>query len=114
MWRCLATSKVSTLTMLFARILSTALMLTLVGCIEIALPKRNKAPTNPTLEGKRNTEPGNSLLDLDTVGGKAVIGKEPPNRLIAQDGTTCIVPVDKYEKMVLGASAVCVWSKTGR
>ena len=102
--------------MLVTRILFTAVLLAQVGCIEFALPGGNKPRTAQTPEDKRNTEPSNNLLhsDTDVVGSKAVIGKEPPNRLLAQDGTTCIVPADKYDRIAIGASSLCIWSKTGR
>lgn len=95
------------------RILSAVLLLSQVACIGFALPW-TKPSTRTTPEGTRNTEPGNSLLDSDMVGAKAVIGKEWPNRLFARDGTTCTVAPDKYDRIAIGASALCIWSKTGR
>jgi hypothetical protein len=37
-------------------------------------------------------------------GPKSVQGKQPPTRLIARDGTSCVVSEKKYESTALGAS----------
>jgi hypothetical protein len=42
-------------------------------------------------------------------GPKTVVGKEKPTRLIARDGTSCIVSQKKFNSTVLGASVWCTW-----
>jgi hypothetical protein len=47
-------------------------------------------------------------------GLKAVRGKEPPMRLLAKDGTSCIVSERKFESTALGTSVWCTWLDTDR
>jgi len=37
------------------------------------------------------------------------MGKEKPTRLVARDGTRCIVSQKKFDSTVLGASVWCIW-----
>jgi hypothetical protein len=41
--------------------------------------------------------------------GKTVARKDPPNILIADDGSMCIVSTDRWEKMEVGMKALCAW-----
>ena len=43
-------------------------------------------------------------------GPKSVYGMEKPSRLIARDGTSCIVSKKKFDSTVLGASVWCTWT----
>jgi hypothetical protein len=42
-------------------------------------------------------------------GPKSVQGKEKPTRLVARDGTSCIVSRKKFESTNLGTSVWCAW-----
>jgi hypothetical protein len=42
-------------------------------------------------------------------GPKSVRGKEKPTRLVARDGTSCIVSQKKFDSTALGASVWCTW-----
>ena len=44
---------------------------------------------------------------------KLVVGKEPPNQLIAEDGTRCITSRERYERARIGAEVWCVWNGSG-
>ena len=47
-------------------------------------------------------------------GPKTVEGKRPPTRLIAKDGTSCVVSEPKYESVALGTSVWCSWMDLDR
>lgn len=47
-------------------------------------------------------------------GQKTVVGKEKPTRLLARDGTSCVVSRKKYESTVLGTPVWCSWIETDR
>ena len=47
-------------------------------------------------------------------GPKLVEGKQPPTRLVARDGTSCVVSKKKYDSTVLGQSIWCSWIDTNR
>lgn len=47
-------------------------------------------------------------------GPKSVQGKEPPMRLLARDGTSCVVSRKKYESTPIGRSVWCTWTDTNR
>ena len=43
------------------------------------------------------------------IAGKTVGGKEPPNMLVATDGSICIVSEERFEKTEVGMKALCAW-----
>jgi hypothetical protein len=43
---------------------------------------------------------------------KVVADKAPPDMLIATDGTTCMVPRSRYDRVRIGQSITCVWTGT--
>ncbi len=45
----------------------------------------------------------------DPAQRKVVVGKEPPNQLIAQDQTRCIVTERQFEEVAIGETVSCVW-----
>jgi hypothetical protein len=45
-------------------------------------------------------------------GPKPVVGKQKPSRLLARDGTSCVVSPKKYESTVLGTTVWCGWMET--
>ena len=47
-------------------------------------------------------------------GSKIVEDKKPPTRLVARDGTSCVVSDKKYHSTNLGASVWCTWFDTNR
>jgi hypothetical protein len=47
-------------------------------------------------------------------GPKPVVGKEKPSRLLARDGTSCVVSPKKYESTILGTTVWCGWMQTDR
>src|SRR5688500_1452210 len=40
---------------------------------------------------------------------KRVTGKQEPNLLLADDGTSCTVTADRYREVQIGKYAVCAW-----
>ena len=53
----------------------------------------------------------------DRTGGfgpKAVTGKREPTRLIARDGTSCVVSEKKFQSTALGTSIWCTWFDADR
>lgn len=44
---------------------------------------------------------------------KAVADKEPPDILVAWDGTTCRVPEVRFEHIRIGQRITCVWTGQG-
>ncbi len=40
---------------------------------------------------------------------KRVTGKQEPNILLAEDGTSCPVTADRFRKVQLGKHEVCAW-----
>jgi hypothetical protein len=90
------------------RALVVALVLCAQGCyfhfkrggIPPVLPKDYATPSD------RASRPG--------FGPKLVSGKEPPTRLLARDGTSCVVTQKKYDSAVLGQSIWCSWIDTNR
>ena len=45
---------------------------------------------------------------------KKVEGKQPPQRLVAKDGTSCTVSEEKYNSTVLGDDVWCTWVDLSR
>jgi hypothetical protein len=45
---------------------------------------------------------------------KTVTGKREPSRLIARDGSSCVVPQKRFQSTTLGTSAWCTWFDTDR
>jgi hypothetical protein len=43
------------------------------------------------------------------MAGKTVARKDPPNILIADDGSMCVVSTDRWEKTEVGMKALCGW-----
>ena len=82
---------------ILGRGLALSLFLSLVGCGW--LPFR--------VEGER------PLLLEKGPQRKTVVAKEVPNRLIAVDGTVCIVPAAKYESVKVDDKVWCAWKPRG-
>ena len=47
-------------------------------------------------------------------GSKIVEGKQPPVRLVARDGTSCLVSRKKFESAEVGEAVWCTWTDTNR
>jgi hypothetical protein len=47
-------------------------------------------------------------------GSKPVQWKTPPTRLIAQDGTSCVVSKEKFDSATVGTSVWCTWFDADR
>ena len=43
------------------------------------------------------------------IRGKTVARKDPPNFLIADDGSICVVSSERFAKTEIGMKALCVW-----
>jgi hypothetical protein len=85
------------------RILLLALPLVAAGCWNSA------AHHAPPARG-----PGRSAAVRQSgsmLGSKVVSGKDEPNKLIAADGSTCIVPTKQFGETVIGTSTICLWEK---
>ena len=59
-------------------------------------------------ETPRLTPQGRSTPERGIM-AKRVTGKQEPNLLLADDGTSCAVTVDRYRDVQLGKYAVCAW-----
>lgn len=46
---------------------------------------------------------------LGVVAGKTVADKQRPNRLLAADGSTCLVSEARFEKVEVGRKVLCAW-----
>jgi len=68
--------------------------------------KPEPLPGNYATRSNRDSRPG--------FGPKLVEGKQPPTRLLARDGTSCVVSQKKYDSTVLGQSIWCSWIDTNR
>jgi hypothetical protein len=90
------------------RILIAALILGQVACVSIPIPGTRREPR--VSEVGRNVHQGDELLGPAAFSSKPVTGKEPPHRLLARDGTACIVSREKFERTLLGTSVWCVWT----
>ena len=44
---------------------------------------------------------------------KLVVGKEPPNELIADDGSRCITSRERFDRTRVGSEIWCVWTDGG-
>ena len=93
-----------------SRIIGVALLVLVQGCI-LAVDRGSKSA-----ELGRQTGRSHSVAKRATqgFGPKAVEGKESPTRLVARDGTSCVVSEKKYESTALGASVWCTWAETKR
>ena len=70
----------------------------LTSCIRLPLPgAEGTSASLPT----RDAKPG--LLR------KRVAGKQDPNLLLAEDGTSCAVTANRYRDVAVGDHVVCVW-----
>ena len=94
---------------LISRMFCLSLLVGQGACIAVAVPRINPSP-DPAPGGKgRGVRQGLTIVDSPAVGSKAVVGKQPPNLLIAQDGSQCTVPQEKYAQVALGRPMVCIW-----
>jgi hypothetical protein len=57
---------------------------------------------------RNNGTPGDKRT-RSVFGPKTVHSKEKPTRLIARDGTSCVVSPKKFDSTALGASVWCTW-----
>lgn len=48
------------------------------------------------------------------VASKRVAMKNPPQELVATDGTTCIVNEDRFDRTEIGDLVACAWSDPSR
>lgn len=92
---------------LMSRIFSAALLVGQGACIAIAIPIEQSS--DPDRRGQRGVGQGFTITDSPAFGSKAVVGKRPPNLLIAPDGSECIVSRAKYAQVALGNPMICIW-----
>ena len=90
----------------FRAIILIALLTTTQACIK---DYRNGRPdlVQPTKVGNRKDAPRRAYPT--GFGQKPIQGKTPPTRLVAQDGTSCVVSQEKYDSAVPGTSVWCTW-----
>ncbi len=43
------------------------------------------------------------------IRGKTVVRKDPPNFLVADDGSICVVSQERFDKTEIGMKALCAW-----
>jgi hypothetical protein len=85
-------------------------LLAQAACILVPMGKR--APTRPEERDPRSpTTLADGRGDQPGFGLKPVVGKQPPSVLLARDGTQCTVSEEKFERVILGTSVWCVWTK---
>ena len=71
------------------------------GCfIDFTRGKPELVAGNPRPAGSASSEPRFS----QGYGPKPVEGKQPPTRLVARDGTSCVVSEQKYASTLIGTS----------
>lgn len=46
---------------------------------------------------------------LGPFAGKTVADKQRPNRLVATDGSTCVVSKERFDKVEVGRKVLCAW-----
>jgi hypothetical protein len=63
--------------------------------------QQGETTPRPMPEGRSTPERG--------IMPKRVTGKQEPNLLLADDGTSCAVTADRYREVQLGKYAVCAW-----
>ena len=84
-----------------SRTLTAALVAALVfmtGCVNLPFRTEGDAPFGPDRGLERKT----------------VESKEPPSRLVAVDGTVCIVSGSRYGSVEPGDRVLCDWRPRGR
>lgn len=59
-------------------------------------------------ETPRPTQQGRSTPERGII-AKRVTGKQDPNLLLADDGTSCAVSAERYADTQIGKYAVCAW-----
>ena len=91
------------------RVIGVALLVLAQGCT-LAVGRGSRVPfSRDRMRSSAAPERGKQGF-----GPKAVEGTEPPNRLVARDGTSCAVSEKKYQSTALGASVWCTWVDTKR
>lgn len=92
------------------RVMAGVLVSALVQACALPIPESARPPKG---KGKfADTRTGADDLRKPAFAPRAVYGKRPPSRLIARDGTTCMVTAEKYENTRIGQSIWCVWTDT--
>lgn len=81
------------------------------GCIYVPASKGGRglqvgANRGRGKDGAHNTANG--------FGPKTVHDKRAPTRLVARDGTSCVVPKKKFDATVTGTSVWCTWFDADR
>lgn len=94
----------------FARTLAVATVaIAHTACLSIPL-RRGASPDSDKATRRTIRSAGTPAADTPALGSKRVYGKQPPNRLLAHDGTSCIVSREKFENTAIGTSIWCVWT----
>ncbi len=92
---------------------AAALILGQVACISIPIPGGTREEPGYA-GGRRPTSRSADPSGGPALASKPVIGKEPPHKLLARDGTSCVVSRDKFERVSIGAPVLCVWDASNR
>jgi hypothetical protein len=82
------------------------------GCMYIPASKGGRGIELVTDRSRVNKNTGDNRAG--GFGPKAVTGKREPTRLIARDGTSCVVSEKKFQSTALGTSVWCTWFDTDR
>lgn len=94
------------------RVIATAsLLLGQSACMVLGSRKSKLPELGDHLRARGHVDKG---LIGPALGPKPVRGKEPPTRLLARDGSSCIVSRQKFEQTTIGTSIWCVWTDTNR
>ena len=95
------------------RIVQTLPVLALVLAQACLVPTK-RGQFEPEYPQRKSVNDREKTRDAMPFGRKPVVGKEKPNRLLARDGTACVVSEKKYESTLLGRSIWCSWVDLNR
>jgi hypothetical protein len=92
------------------RLMVVGLLAVVTGCIPAWLiPERARPETGRTIGSTaRGHEPAPSL------DRKRVSSKDPPQRVFAADGSSCVVTPERFREIEIGDAVLCVWTLTDR
>jgi hypothetical protein len=91
---------------LLFRVFPLAVGFTVTSCI---LPEPPRVEPVPPGQGIEEKSPRQRAPAERGVMSKRVIDKQPPNILVAGDGTSCTVTAERYRKVQIGKHEICLW-----
>ena len=110
MGRC-TTCRYSDMTVTSVRRAVVLVLASAQGCMYVPASKGGRGielATDRSRTRNANSDRGGGF------GPKVVEGKREPTRLIARDGTSCVVSKKKFDSTILGAPVWCTWFDADR